>query len=135
MSVEIQMPFSLGRDGAVIFTPVPDEQTQQHLEALVTTQPGSRVMLPTYGVPTMRMMFAPGDSVVQAELIDDVRNACATWEPNVTIKSITPIPSEIHDYGTASVEIDWVQGAVAAFNQINTATILVGGTVVEDINQ
>lgn len=133
MSTEIQMPFALGRDGAVIHTENPDEQTEQHLEALVTTQPGSRVMLPTYGVPTMPMVHRPGDLVVQSELVDDVKQACATWEPNVTIKSIAPIPSQIHDYGTSSVEIDWVQGAVAAFNQVNTATILVGGTVVEDL--
>lgn len=132
MSVEIQMPFSLGRDGAIIFTPIPDEQTQQHIEALVTTQPGSRVMLPTYGVPTMEMMFKPGNEVVTSQLVDDVQNAMNTWEPNVIVRDIRPIPSEIHDYGTSSVEIDWVQGAVATFSQINTATILVGGTVVED---
>lgn len=132
MATEIQMPFALGRDGAVVHTEVPDVQTEQHLEALVTTQPGSRVMLPTYGVPTMRLMFSPGDNVATTQLNDYVTNAVATWEPNVIINAIRPIPSEIHDYGVASVEIDWVQGAIAAFSQINTATILVGGTVVED---
>jgi phage baseplate assembly protein W len=126
------MPFSLGRDGVVVHTEVPDLQTQQHIEALVTTQPGSRVMLPTYGIPTMPMVFEPGNEVVTGKLIIDVKAGMATWEPNVIVQDIRPIPSEIDDYGTSSVEIDWVQGAVAAFSQVQTATLLVGGTVVAE---
>lgn len=132
MSTEIQMPFAIGPDGVIVHTENPDLQTQQHIEALVTTQPGSRVMLPTYGVPTMPMVFEPGNQVVTNQLVNDVKVAMSTWEPNVIVQDIRPIPSEINDYGTSSVEIDWVQGAIAAFSQINTATVLVGGTVVSD---
>jgi len=127
------MPFEVNASGAVMITLDPDVQTEQHLESLVTTQPGARVMMPSYGVDTISRVFAPGDEIVQADLVTEVQQQVSLWEPNVNVQSITPIPSLIGEYGTSSVAIDWVQGAVSAFTQVQTATILVGGTVISDV--
>jgi hypothetical protein len=66
-------------------------------------------------------------------LINECTAAINTWEPNVVVKGITPIPN-IASEGIANIEIDFAQGTTALLGQTYTATILVGGTVVGDPN-
>jgi hypothetical protein len=133
MSVEIQTPFSLYPDGGVVVTADPNLQVEQHIASLVTTQPGERVMLPSYGVDSSKYVFSPDDETISALLINECTAAINTWEPNVVVKGITPIPN-IASEGIANIEIDFAQGTTALLGQTYTATILVGGTVVGDPN-
>jgi phage baseplate assembly protein W len=46
MSMEMTTPFRVGFNGRVSVTTNPDAQVRQHVEVLVATEPGERVMLP-----------------------------------------------------------------------------------------
>jgi phage baseplate assembly protein W len=136
MPTEILYPFALNTDGSIAITADPNAQINQHIESLVSTQPGERVMLPAYGVNTFGQLFAPDDNVATAALLNDVTAAMQTWEPNVNVANIVSasVPGSFYPGGTTGIQIDWSPVAVqspAAAGTI-TATILVGGDVIED---
>jgi Bacteriophage baseplate protein W len=125
------MPFGLYPQGGVMVTEDPNLQTQQHIESLITTQPGERVMLPKYGVNSGRYVFSPNDQTISAILVNDVTTALNNWEPSVNVLAIRPTPNS-SIYGIANIEVDFSQGTTALLAQTFTATILVGGSVIGD---
>ena len=132
MSTEILQPFGLAPDGSIAVTTDANQQAGQHVESLVATGPGERVMIPTYGVPLRSTVFAPDDDVAVAILQQKVQSALATWEPSITINSINVVDLPGDPTGTAGIQLDWSQNAPlnSSANGVLTATILVGGTVV-----
>jgi phage baseplate assembly protein W len=131
VSQEIIVPFGLDTYGRVAVTGDPVIQAMQHVKALVATEPGERVMLPRYGVALKERVFAPGLSADAARINNDVTMAMAAWEPGLTVISITPRADD--NNGVAMVDVDFTRGAANSPGSVPalTATILVGGTVVE----
>ena len=129
MSVEISTPFSLNINGGIASTTDSNVQVTQHLQSLVSTEPGERVMMPLYGVPTASSLFAPNAAINQSMLLADIQSAVSTWEPTVDIDSIAvnPLPGDVN--GSISLAIDWSQ--ISINPQIQTATVLIGGKVVD----
>lgn len=134
MSTEILTPFGLDQSGSISITTDPNVQTNQHVETLVSTEPGERVMLPEYGIDTFGKVFAADDEIVDTELINAVTSQMAAWEPNVNVIAIKSVPMAGYPTGFATVEVDWSPVAVQIPNSIGvvTATVLVGGTIVEN---
>lgn len=130
MSVEVLTPFSLTPSGGIASTTNPAIQVQQHIQALVSTNPGERVMRPTYGVPLSSYLFGADADMVATSIGNDVSTAIATWEPSVSLMDITPIISDTSE-GIAQVQIEYAPGAVTnSLQSVQTATVLVGGTIV-----
>lgn len=132
MASEILTPFSLDIGGGIAVTTDPNVQAQQHVDSLVSTTPGARVMQPTYGVDLTGQIFAPNPEEISAEVEMNISQAIQTWEPGVQLTSVTLNPSSQVDLGDIVVDVD-----VALVNQLPggsvspaTATILLGGTVV-----
>lgn len=134
MSTEVQVPFGLDTAGNVQVTTDSDLQTSQHIEALVSTQPGERVMLPTYGINTFGKMFGPNFTVADTMLVNEVTSAIAAWEPKVNVTSVRTNNLAGYPYGMSNVEVDWSSKVTQPFQtaEVITATVMVGGTVVED---
>jgi phage baseplate assembly protein W len=132
LSTEILQPFGLASDGSVAVTTDANVQGQQHVQSLIATGPGERVMLPTYGVPLRDTVFAPDDAVAVAYLQQTVTNAMATWEPSIIVNSINVVDQAGNPTGSAAIAIDWqsAQPYNASASGALTATVLVGGTVV-----
>src|ERR1700691_601284 len=128
--VEIIYPFALNSDGSVATTTDPNVQINQHIQSLVSTQPGERVMLPLYGVNTFRQLFAPDGDIATSVLVNEVTTAMQTWEPNVNVVDIVAVPVAGSQYpgGTAAVEVNWSPVAVQSLAAagVISATILVG---------
>jgi uncharacterized protein len=134
MSVEILQPFQLTSSGSVAITTNPSVQAQQHVSSLVSTVPGERVMLPTYGVSLAGLVFAPNDPAVIQTIQQDVTNAVNTWEPSLTVQSVTPTPGQDPTQGQAMVNVDYTIASQPGLPgaAIQTATVLVGGDVITD---
>lgn len=134
MSTEILTPFQLTPSGAIAVTTDPGVQAQQHVTSLVSTTPGERVMLPGYGVPLAALVFSPNDPVVVATIEQDVTAALAEWEPSIIVNSVSPAAGADPTQGVAMVNVDFQVGATpgAPGASVQTATILVGGTVIAD---
>lgn len=128
------MPFQLTTSGQVATTSDPRVQAEQHVAALVSTNPGDRVMLPAYGVPLSALVFASNDPVIVTTIQRDVAQAIAQWEPGIIVKSITPSQGSDPTQGVAMVDVDFQAGAQPGAPGAGTqrATILIGGTVVQD---
>lgn len=58
---------------------------KQSLLLLLSTAPGERVMVPTYGCPLHRLAFSPNDDTTAGIAIHYVRRAVEEWEPRVEI--------------------------------------------------
>jgi len=126
-SREILIPFQIGPDGGIAYTEDRVKQASQHIMSVVMTNPGERVMRPTYGAPLSMMLFESDDSVVQADLKAKMEEALRAWAPGINIIAI--------DAESASPEDGLLQYLIS-FNlpgtpDIHQATINVGGTVQE----
>ena len=127
MSTEVIVPFGLDTNGMILTTQDPAVQAMQHVRSIVATRPGERVMLPTYGVK--EYTFGPDPSVVSTQIKQEVTRQIATWEPALQVDSIR---SSSSDNGVAQIAVDFTTDPTQTAN-IQTATIMVGGTVVQDV--
>jgi uncharacterized protein len=135
MSTEAVVPFALASDGSIQATSDPNAQSQQHLTSLLSTAPTERVMVPTYGVPVKSTVFAPDDEIAVNQLQKQIQAAIATWEPNLSVNSVSVVGAgDAND--PANISVDWSINAIQNANSrgVLTATILVGGLVVEGGN-
>lgn len=132
MSVEILMPFGLAPDGSIAVTYNPNIQAQQHLESLVGTSPGERLMLPTYGIPLKDAVFAPNEQSMVGVLTTQINNAVANWEPNIAVNAVNVSDAVGDGSGQGTIDLDWSIRSIQnpSSSGVLTATILVGGTVV-----
>lgn len=126
---EIAVPFALS-SGKIAQTNDPYAQAQQHVTALVSTTPGERVMLPSYGVSTAALVFASDNEAVAAQIAKDTQNAIGQWEPTLVVTDVTPAdtgPAE----GVAAVNVDFRLGSVPGSSPAApTVTVLPGGDVI-----
>lgn len=129
MSVEILIPFELDVHGSIATTQDPDVQQMQHVESIVKTYPGERVMIPRYGVPLRDYVFDGGPEFVTQEMLQNVMQQMAMWEPTVQVRSIRPQLDDITQ-AVATLDVDFYSG-VHANGITNTAVVYVGGKVVE----
>lgn len=134
MSQEILFPFQLNASGGIAVTEDPNVQAEQHVTSLVSTAPGERVMLPAYGVALEALVFGSNDPVIVATIQQDVTQALANWEPAIIVTGVSPAANADPSQGVAMVNVDYQAGATpgAPGSAVQTASILVGGTVIQN---
>lgn len=64
------------------------DQIKADLLQLLLTNPGERVMLPTFGTPLRELFFEPNDPTLELEAKRVISEAIITWEPRVNIADI-----------------------------------------------
>ena len=129
MSTELLQPFQLTPSGGVATTTIPSVQVQQHLQVLVSTNPGERVMQPTYGIPLARYLFGLDTDQTAAAVANDVSAAVGKWEPNINVRDVRTTLSDTSQ-GLVAINVDYSPGAISPGpSAVQTASILVGGTV------
>jgi phage baseplate assembly protein W len=127
---ELQQPFGLTPSGGVAVVSDPGTISQQHLQALVSTAPGERVMQPRYGVPAASYLFGVDAAAADALLASDIGAAILAWEPSVALQDVQTSISDT-TLGIAAINVMYTPGAgVSPQAQAQTATVLVGGGVV-----
>lgn len=90
-SREIAVPFSFDRSGGVATVSDPDVQLRQHVNALMRTIPGERVMKPTFGVSLLEWVFeniTPADLAAMQQLISD---GFETWIPSARLVQLSGV--------------------------------------------
>lgn len=132
MGTEISAPFQLAPDGGVAVTGSVIAQTQQHIESLMATSPGERVIQSGYGVPVRAAVFAPNDQIITQVLQTSVTQAMNNWEPGITVNSINATSSTNMPADGTAITINWSPKQISNLIQPGsyTSTILVGGDVV-----
>ena len=61
------------------------DQIKADLLQLLLTNPGERVMLPTFGTPLRELIFEPNDIVLEIEAQRMVSESIQAWEPMILV--------------------------------------------------
>jgi Bacteriophage baseplate protein W len=70
------------------------EKVRQSIEIILDTEPGERVMRPTFGCGLRRFLMQPNTVATRALIQHDVELALATWEPRIQVSSIAVLPGD-----------------------------------------
>lgn len=64
------------------------DQIKSDMLVLLLTNPGERVMNPTFGTPLKKLMFEPNDLVIQNAAKKMIIDSISKWEPRITVQQI-----------------------------------------------
>ncbi len=64
------------------------DQIKADMLQLLLTNPGERVMLPTFGTPLRRLIFEPNDIALEVEARQMIAQSLQMWEPRIVIQQI-----------------------------------------------
>jgi len=64
------------------------DQVKADMLILLLTNPGERVMLPTYGTPLRKLIFEPNDPKLILQTKNMIARSLKLWEPRVAITQI-----------------------------------------------
>lgn len=70
------------------------EKVRQALWLVLDTEPGERVMRPTFGCGLRRYLMKPNTPATRALMAQDVARAVAAWEPRVEGVSVRVDPGD-----------------------------------------
>jgi phage baseplate assembly protein W len=65
------------------------EKVRQSLKLILLTEPGERVMRPTFGCGLGQFLMEPNTIATRALIAAEVRRAIELWEPRVQLKEVT----------------------------------------------
>ncbi len=82
------------------------EVVRQSIETILDTEPGERVMLPTFGCGLRRYLMEPNNVATRAAMQIDISEALTTWEPRVQLTKVTVEPGD--DPALVLIEIQYV---------------------------
>jgi phage baseplate assembly protein W len=69
-------------------------KVQQSIFIILDTEPGERVMRPTFGCGLRRYLMAPNTTATRALIQRDVDAALTTWEPRIRVNSVQVSPGD-----------------------------------------
>lgn len=64
------------------------DQIKADLIQLLLTNPGERVMMPTFGTALRKLQFQPNDSALEIEAKNMIAQSIKEWEPRIEIQNI-----------------------------------------------
>lgn len=65
------------------------DQIKADMLQLLLTNPGERVMMPTYGTPLRTLLFEPGDPALALRAKKMISDSILAWEPRIVVENIT----------------------------------------------
>jgi phage baseplate assembly protein W len=70
------------------------EKVRQSIQLILETEPGERIMRPTFGCGLRRYLMKPNTASTRALIQHDVSDALATWEPRITLQEVSVAPGD-----------------------------------------
>jgi hypothetical protein len=123
----MSQPFNIDAVGEVGYDTDPVAWARNHIVAVLLTNPGERVMRPTYGAGILNFVWENSDPLTEQQIINDVKQSVALWEPNITLNKVQFIPQPDFS-GVVMLEIAFSVGVAPTTHSV---TITLGGTGVE----
>jgi phage baseplate assembly protein W len=99
---------------------------RQALLLLLSTEPGERVMRPTYGCALEHLIFGPSDDTTAGLVMHYVRRAVETWEPRVQVMHVDATPDPA-DMSRLEITLTYRVKAAATVDRLIYALSLAGG--------
>lgn len=70
------------------------EKVRQAIRLILDTEPGERIMRPTFGCGLRRYLMKPNTTATRTLLQRDVVQALQAWEPRIDVQSVEVTPGE-----------------------------------------
>ena len=70
------------------------EKVRESIWIILDTEPGERIMRPTFGCGLRRYLGQPNTVAVRALIRHDVEGALAAWEPRIQVTSVDVTPGD-----------------------------------------
>ncbi len=82
------------------------EKVQQSIQIILDTEPGERIMRPTFGCGLRRYLMKTNTAAVRALIQHDVQLALSLWEPRIDVQSVSVDPGD--DPALVLIQISYV---------------------------
>ena len=102
------------------YTQLGSKNIKSDLIQLILTNPGDRVMLSQFGTPLRKFFYESNTEATRKAISDAITNAIATWEPRITVQSITVTNLSESNEGITSINQN---GVLVRINYINPEQI------------
>ena len=70
------------------------EKVRQSMRIILDTEPGERIMRPTFGCGLRRYLMKPNTTATRALMQRDVVQALQSWEPRIDVQSVEVTPGD-----------------------------------------
>ena len=77
--------------GSVAFSEF-EENIRDCITIILSTRPGERQMLPSFGCRIHELLFAPSTATTAMSAERHVREALSRWEPRVEVETVNAVP-------------------------------------------
>jgi uncharacterized protein len=91
-----RFPIKVNAKGGLDWSTGPD-RIQAAIWTILSTSPGERLMLPTFGAGIKDYVFESNSDLIWARLQSAIQNALLQWEPRIEVVSVTATPSPEQD--------------------------------------
>jgi uncharacterized protein len=120
----IAFPPRLGADGRFEWA-IGQRSVRDSIRIVLTTEPGERIMLPSFGAGLRSFLFEPNIPATHRLMEERIRHAIRRWEPRVALTSVV-VSRHPDDPGRAIASIAYTLVATQAQQRIDL-TVSVGG--------
>ncbi|QEU96632.1 GPW/gp25 family protein [Streptomyces kanamyceticus] len=86
-------PFRPGPEGRLAYA-TGDAVIRQSVETVLDTEPGERVMLPTFGCGLRRFLMRPNTPATRASMQQEISGSLARWEPRIQVTDVSVSPGD-----------------------------------------
>ena len=66
-----------------------DGRLRQSIGTILDTEPGERVMLPTFGCGLRRYLMQPNTTATRTAMAEDIHEALSRWEPRIRVDRVS----------------------------------------------
>src|SRR6476659_4039960 len=109
-------PPAVGSDGRISLAAY-EEDVRQAVRIILGTEPGERVMRPTFGAGLRTFVFEPINTATISRLESRVHDALITWEPRIDVRSVA-VTQDAARAGRLLVEIEYRVRATNAIQNL-----------------
>lgn len=88
-----RFPVVPGEGGGLDYAEGPDK-VRQSIHLVLDTEPGERIMRPTFGCGLRRYLMKPNTVATRALIQRDVERSLSTWEPRIQLTAVSVTPGE-----------------------------------------
>jgi phage baseplate assembly protein W len=82
------------------------DKVREAIRIILDTEPGERIMRPTFGCGLRRYLMKPNTVATRALIQRDVERALTAWEPRIRLEAVTVTPGD--DLALITIAIAYV---------------------------
>lgn len=120
----VGFPPRIGPDGRVRWSDG-EASIRESIQVILLTDPGERVMLPSFGAGLRRFLFDPNVPASHRLIEEQIEHALRRWEPRIELTAVA-VAEDPHDRQRANVTIAYRLVATAAESSVDLAVRLAG---------